>query len=88
MITWHDPVLKKIRVHAHITHSLRSIDRKQTCKRMCVAHARTVVVVKTRLNNLADDEKYVGHLTLYYFGVEHFDKEDTGYSSIVKYLVN
>lgn len=53
-----------------------------------MAHARAVVVVKTRLNNLVDDEKYVGHLTHYYFGVEHFDKEDTGYSSIVKYPVN
>lgn len=53
-----------------------------------MAHARTVFVVKTRLNNLADDEKYVGHLTLHYFGVEHFDKEDTGYYTIVKYLVN
>lgn len=51
---------------------------------MCVAHARTVVVVRTRLNNLADDEKYVGHLTLYYFGVEHFHKEDTGYYSNLK----
>lgn len=39
---------------------------------MCVAHARTVVVVKTRLN-LTYDGKYVGTLTFYYFGVENYD---------------